>query len=70
MKIKSTQRSFFLKQPATSNSVNDVKVEKAKRVRLVKKKEEPVVILDAKSSDENEVVENIKEDRWKWSCWK
>ena len=45
--------------------MNDVKVEKAKGVRPVKKKQEPVVIPDAKSCDENEIVEHKKEENSK-----
>ena len=52
----------FIVPPTVSNSVNDIKVEKVKRVRPVKKKQEPVVIPDDKSNDEIEVVENKKED--------
>ena len=51
----------FIIHPVSNISVNDVKVEKVKRVKFVKKKEEPVVVPDAKSSDD-EVVEIKKEE--------
>ena len=51
----------FIIHPVSNISVNDVKVEKVKRVRVVKKMEEPIVVPDAKSSDD-EVVEIKKEE--------